>query len=99
MLNNDVGFPTLYPRVICHKYFTLSSWTLCYIHKCIRMEIFGLKSSKTDMLLPSFVDFFHQVHFSKNSFRKTINMSNGLDPDEDGHNVGPELGETVCKGY
>ena len=26
-------------------------------------------------------------------------MSNSLDPDQDRHSVGPELGPNVCKGY
>ena len=26
-------------------------------------------------------------------------MSNGLDPDEDQHSVGPDLGKTICIGY
>ena len=26
-------------------------------------------------------------------------MSNSLDPDQDRHSVGPDLGQTVCKGY
>ena len=30
--------------------------------------------------------------FSKISFRNTIRVSNGLDPDQDQHNVGPDLG-------
>ena len=30
--------------------------------------------------------------FSKNDFRNTIRVSNGLDPDQDRHNVGPDLG-------
>ena len=26
-------------------------------------------------------------------------MSNGFDPDQDRHSVGPDLGPNVCKGY
>ena len=35
---------------------------------------------------------FSKSTFSKNSFRNTIRMSNGLDPDQDRHSVGPDLG-------
>ena len=35
------------------------------------------------MLLLSSADFFSQLTFSKNSFKKTIRVSNGLDPDQD----------------
>ena len=32
------------------------------------------------------------ITFSKNHFRNTIRVSNGLDPDQDRQNVGPDLG-------
>ena len=35
---------------------------------------------------------FVKFAFSKNSFRNTIRVSNGLDPDQDRHSVGPDLG-------
>ena len=35
---------------------------------------------------------FSKSTFSKNSFRSTIIVSNGLDPDQDRHVVGPDLG-------
>ena len=35
---------------------------------------------------------FSKLTFSKNSFRKAIRVSNGLDPDQDRHYVGPHLG-------
>ena len=45
------------------------------------------------MILLSSADFFFfKIHFSKNSFRYTIRVSNGLDPDQDQHFVGPDLG-------
>ena len=40
-------------------------------------------------LQPQFIGI--QNAFSKISFRKTIRMSNGLDRDQDGHSVGPDL--------
>ena len=43
------------------------------------------------MLLLSSADFF-RIIFSKNSFRKAIRLSNSLDPDQDRHSVGPDLG-------
>ena len=36
--------------------------------------------------------FFSKLTFSKNSFGNTINVSNGLDQDQDRHSVGPDLG-------
>ena len=44
------------------------------------------------MLLLSSADFFSKLTFSKNSFRNTIRVSNGLDPDKDRRAVGPDLG-------
>ena len=32
-------------------------------------------------------------------FLNTIQVSNSLDPDQARQNVGPDLGQTVCKGY
>ena len=36
-------------------------------------------------------DFFFKINFSKNSSRNAIKVSNGLDPDQDQHFVGPDL--------
>ena len=36
--------------------------------------------------------FFSKLTFSKASFRNTIRVSNSLDPDQDQHIVGPDLG-------
>ena len=36
--------------------------------------------------------FFSKLTFSQNSFRNTIRVSNGLDPDQDQYFVGPDLG-------
>ena len=60
----------------------------------------------------SSADFlFSKSTFSKYSFRNTMRVSNSLDPDQDRHSVGPELGpnrlqilvlirvQTVCKCY
>ena len=44
------------------------------------------------MLLLLSADLRLKLTFSKNSFRNTIKVSNGLDPDEDRHFVGPDLG-------
>ena len=43
------------------------------------------------MLLLSSVDF-SEFTFFFNSLRNTIRVSNGLDPDQDQHYVGPDLG-------
>ena len=44
------------------------------------------------MLLLWSVYFFSKLTFSKNPFSNTIRVSNGLDPDQDRHSVGPDLG-------
>ena len=36
-LRNDVGFPTVYLRIYCRKFMTLSNQTLRCICKCIRI--------------------------------------------------------------
>ena len=43
-LRNDVGFPTLYRRIYCRKFMTLSNQTSRCICKCIRIR--GLLYSK-----------------------------------------------------
>ena len=47
----------------------------------------------------SSTDFFFKIKFLKNSFRNSIRVSNSLDPDQDQQNAGPDLDQTVCKGY
>ena len=49
-------------------------------------------------LLMSAVVVFSKLIFYK-SFRNTIRLSNGLDPDQYQCSVGPDLSPTVCKGY
>ena len=44
------------------------------------------------MLLLSSADFFFKIKVFKKSFRNTIRVSNGLDPDLDRPFVGPDLG-------
>ena len=44
------------------------------------------------MLSLSCADFFSNLTFSKDSFRNTIRVSNGLDPDQDRRSVSPDLG-------
>ena len=47
------------------------------------------------ILLLSSADFFSKSTFyKKKSFRNNIRVSNGLDPDQDWHSVGPDLGPT-----
>ena len=38
----------------------------------------------------SSADFFQNYFFSKNSFKNTFSVSNGLDLDQDGHSVCPD---------
>ena len=47
------------------------------------------------MFLLSSADFYSKSTFSKNSFRNSTRVSNGLDPDQDQHSVGPDL-ESNC---
>ena len=42
-------------------------------------------------------DFFPKLIFSKFSARNTIKVSNSLDPDQDRHFVGPDLGPNCLK--
>ena len=35
---NNVTFATLYLKIYCHKFLTISNKTSCYIHKCIRIS-------------------------------------------------------------
>ena len=44
------------------------------------------------MLFLLSADFFFKIKFSKNSLRKIIIVSNCLDPDQNRHFVGPDLG-------
>ena len=44
------------------------------------------------MFLLSSADLFQNYLFQKDFFRNTIRVTNGLDPAQDRHNVGPELG-------
>ena len=43
-------------------------------------------------------DFFQNKFFQK-YLEITIGVSNGLDPDQDRHFVGPDLGPNVCKDH
>ena len=43
------------------------------------------------MLLLSSAAFFSKLIFSKNYFRNTIGVSDGLDSDQDRYSVGPDL--------
>ena len=45
----------------------------------------------------SSADFFLKSTFSKNSFRNTIRVSNSLDPYQDQHSVGPDLGPSYLQ--
>ena len=47
----------------------------------------SLHAAKVFMLLT-----FFKINSFKRSFRNSIGMSNGLDPDQDRHVVGPDLG-------
>ena len=51
------------------------------------------------MLLLSSGDFFQNCPFQKNSFRNTIRVSNGLDPDQDQRSVCPVLDPDCLKRF
>ena len=51
------------------------------------------------MLLLSSSVFFSKLFFSKNSFRNTMRVSNGLDPDQDQQMSVLIWVQTVYKGY
>ena len=42
---------------------------------------------------------FFQNHFFENSFRNLTRVSNSLDPDQDQHSAGPDLGPNCLKDY
>ena len=44
------------------------------------------------MIWLSSADFFSKLTFSKNSFMNIIRVSNSLNPGQDRHSVGPDLG-------
>ena len=44
------------------------------------------------MLFLSSADFVSNYFFQKNSFKNSIRVASSLDPDQDGHSVGPDLG-------
>ena len=51
-------------------------------------------------MLGNFHDFFCLLlAFFKKSFKNTISLSKCLDPDQERHFVGPDLGLNSCKDY
>ena len=53
------------------------------------------------MLLLSSADllFTFKLGYSKKYFWNNIRMSNGLEPDQNCHSVGPDWVQTACKAY
>ena len=49
------------------------------------------------MFLLSSAAFFSELLFSKSSLRNTIMVSNGLDPDQDGHFISPDMGSNCLQ--
>ena len=79
-----------------------------YLNQGINILVEHLKMTFPSLLIAGWVIFhafvvicwlFSKLTFSKNSFRNTIRVSNGLDPDQDRHSVGPDQVQSVCKGY
>ena len=81
---------------ISHWLKEQSRWFKNYIFakKCIFSSF-----SNIALIIPS--HFITVPHFTlwMLDFFNTIRVSNSLDPDQDRHFVGPDLGQTVCKGY
>ena len=50
------------------------------------------------MLFCRHLNFF-KIDFFRYFFRNTIRASDGLDPDQAQHFVGPDLGPNCCKGF
>ena len=69
--------------------FTTQKDVKCVLKKTFTSSHQGLTLC---MLLLLSADFFFNINFSKNSVRNTIIVSNGLEPDQDRQNVGPDLG-------
>ena len=70
-------------------------YTLSYSGKKVHSAISYLWSANEILVLNAnaqspFIN--SKLTFSRNSYRKTIRVSNGLDPDQDQHYVGPDLG-------
>ena len=71
-----------------------------FIQSKVKMQhkIFSWRISLTLCMLDNFSCFscglltFSKLISSKDSFRKTIRVSNNIDPDQDRHYVGPDLG-------
>ena len=75
-------------------------------HRCVKYQnltnllyhAFRINHVLSLCMLGNFHDFLSAVFFSnptfflKNSFSNTIRLSNSLDPDQDRHSVGPDLG-------
>ena len=55
-------------------------------------ELTNFKLLACWVIFPAFVVVCCQLTFFKIPFRNTIRVSNGLDPDQDRHSVGPDLG-------
>ena len=67
---NDVKlFPTIYRRIFCHKFLTITNQTSRYKSKCIRMYVVGTqKLHLIDMILLS----IHNMCFGKNKTLGTL---------------------------
>ena len=57
----------------------------------------SLPTGKICMLFCHRLIFFKINFFLKNSFKNTLRVSNGLDPDQDRHFVGPDLDLNVLQ--
>ena len=68
------------------------TWKLLYLSTLSMLGNFFM------LLLPS-ADFFSKLTFPKKSFRNPIRVSYGLDPDQDQHSVGPDLGPNCLQSY
>ena len=79
---------------ICSKTMTTANWIRCIVYSRISSLHTGYFSCFCGRLLSYFLFFFPNV-----SFRNTIRVSNSLSPDQDRHEVGPDLGPNFLKVY
>ena len=82
----------------CIDSWSVSSLLLWIYSFGLQKVIFpSLHSRYSCMFLMPSCDFFSNLTFSKKSFSITVKVSNGLDPDQDRHNVCPDLGSNCLQ--
>ena len=83
-MDSSVRFKSICLFGMCLLFFTSSTYlTLCIMgnFSCFRCRLLT----------------FSKFTFSKKTFRNIIRVSNGLDPDQEGHSVSPDLGPSCLQ--